>query len=216
LYGADNPIKFIDKNGEGPGEDLLMALAAAAAKYSSIINEAKAPAGRLLTGQTSLSNMPKEVTNQMGSQTKSMISTMSKVNDAAQVVKTAGTLTKEAVNDVGKVAATTGDVITGTGYIAAPFTGGASLGLVPIGESISTAGKGAQAAVCVINHDYEGAADLGVQIGTNFATNSLVNTAVNQTVKVAGNITEKEVLTQKGVLGFVGKLWEKTVDFINR
>jgi hypothetical protein len=43
-----------------------------------------------------------------------------------------------------------------------------------------------------------------------------VNTAVNQTVKVAGNITEKEVLTQKGVLGFVGKLWEKTVDFINR
>ena len=141
---------------------------------------------------------------------------MSKVNDADKVVQTAGNLGKEIADDAGKVASTTGDVITGTGYLAAPVTGGASLALVPIGESISTVGRGTQAAVCVMNNDYAGAADLGVQIGSSFVTNSLVNTTVNQTVKVASNITEKEVLTQKGVLGFVGKLWDKTVDFINR
>jgi len=32
LYAADNPIRFIDKNGEGPGENLLATMAVVAAK----------------------------------------------------------------------------------------------------------------------------------------------------------------------------------------
>jgi hypothetical protein len=69
--------------------------------------------------------MPKEVSGQMGSQTKSMINTMSKVNDAGRIVKTAGNLSKEVANDVGKTAEASGDIITGVGYVAAPFTEGA-------------------------------------------------------------------------------------------
>jgi hypothetical protein len=160
--------------------------------------------------------MPKEVSGQMGSQTKSMINTMSKVNDAGRIVKTAGNLSKEVANDVGKTAEASGDIITGVGYVAAPFTEGASLSLAPVGEGLSDLGKTMQGTVCLFNKDFNGAIDNGVGIGTHTVTSSLVNASVNQTIKVAGNITSKEVLTQKGVLGSIGKLWDKVVDFINQ
>ena len=172
-YASNNPVTNIDLWGlQGIGVNFITDLMLLGSKYKSIISEAKAPTQRLLTGQTSLSSIPNEVTSQMGSQTKSMINTVSKLDDANKIIDTGKQLGKEMTNDMGKAAEGTGKIITGTGYAAAPFTGGASLSLVPVGESLTTIGQGMQMTVSVVNKDYAGAADLSVEMGTSFVTNS--------------------------------------------
>ena len=117
-YASNNPVTNIDLWGlQGIGINWLPDFIALVAKYKSITSEAIAPTQRLFTGQTVLSEIPAEVTQQMSPQTTSMINTMSKLNDANQVLETTGNLGKEVVNDIGKAAETTGDAITTTGYV---------------------------------------------------------------------------------------------------
>lgn len=217
-YASNNPVTNIDLWGlQGIGVNLLAEFFALVAKYTSITSEATAPAQRLLTGQTALSSIPDEITQQMSSQTTDIVSVMSKANDVGQVLETAGNLGKEVINDIGKAVETAGDAITTTGYVMAPFTEGASLALVPIGETISTVGIGTQATVSVMNGEYDKTINLGIQASTSLITNKAADVAVNQTIKVAaGNITEKEVLAHRGVLGFIGEMWNKTVDIFSQ
>lgn len=86
-YASNNPVTNIDLWGlQGIGVNFITDLMLLGSKYKSIISEAKAPTQRLITGQTSLSSMPTEVSSQMSPQTKSMIATISKLNDVSEIV----------------------------------------------------------------------------------------------------------------------------------
>ena len=212
-YASNNPVTNIDLWGlQGIGVNFITDLMLLGSKYKSIISEAKAPAQRLLTGQTSLSNMPNEVTSQMGTQTKSMISTTSKLNDVNKVKQTGTKLISEVGLDVGKTAEKTGDALTGLGFAAAPFTEGASLALVPIGEQVSSAGLALQSGINYANGNFKESAGQVTVVGVSLLTNTLVGEAVAQSKKVGAITTVKEGRTQEGILNFIGNLFGKTTE----
>ena len=95
-------------------------------KYKSILNDAKPSIQRLATGRTKLDEMPKEFVDQVDPFTKDRMNTMSKLDDVSQVMETSKEFGTEVIMDVANVADKGGEVVSDLGYIAAPFTGGAS------------------------------------------------------------------------------------------
>jgi hypothetical protein len=211
-YASNNPITNLDLWGlQGFASNLFLDLFV---KYATIISEAKNPVVRLLTG-TSSSRIPAEAKNSMTPQTKTIYNAISKANDVKDIGKTVSKVGSEVINDAANATETTGEVITGTAYAAAIPTGGESLALVPLGEGLTNAGKGAQALVCYKNNDFSGATELAAQIGVSTLTTELVDSAVDKTVKAAnGAITNKEIAVHVGVLGAIGELFKKVVDLV--
>ncbi|ELR68043.1 hypothetical protein C900_01217 [Fulvivirga imtechensis AK7] len=206
-YAFNDPIKNNDPLGDCVpcGIELIKTLT----KYSAILSKAEAPAQRLISGTSG--HVPSEVN--MDSQSKKIAKVTSTANDINTVAETGKEVTKEVVKDVGEVADKGGEAISDAGLIASPFTGGSSLVLVPVGETVSATGKVTKMSVNLAEGDDDAAAKEAVNLGFGLLTNTATKTAINQSKKV-GNITNAtEEATQTSVLGGLGSMLNKIVNY---
>src|SRR5690606_28225083 len=108
-----------------------------------------------------------------------------------------------------------GEMLSDAGTAAALFTGGTSLALVPVGETISAAGKGTKALVYLADGQNDKAAAEGGNILIGAATNSLSSAAIKQSKKVGNITTTQEETIQETVVGAVSSLANKVMSFFN-
>ena len=209
-YASNNPITNIDLWGlQGLEANLITEIILLGSKYKSILNDAKPSVQRLATGRTKLDEMPREFVDQVDPFTKDRMNTMSKLDDVNQVMETSKEFGTEASMDIGNLADKGGSLLADVGYIAAPFTGGASLALVPVGEAISAGGSILKAGIYSANGNNEGAVAELSEAGMAFVTNTTTTAAIKQSKKVGNIQTIKEEIVQEGVLGFIGNLFGK-------
>ena len=105
-----------------------------------------------------------------------------------------------------------GDNLETAAIVAAPFTEGASLALLPLAEGMQITGKGMKIGVNLIDGNNLGAAQETVKIVVGKAIGKLSDKAISQSEKV-GNITNAtEKVTQEGAFAAIGKFFGKVVD----
>ena len=207
----NNPTNLNDPDGDCPNCGAV--LINIYVKYSSIISKGNAPAQRLLSGTSG--DTPSHV--DISSTGRSAIKVTGVTNDVNQTVDVAQELATKAANDTGEALDKGGEAIADSGVILAPFTEGASLALVPIGNGMSVSGKIIKTGNHVAQGNDEQAAAEVTNLGIGLFTNTLTGQAVKQSKKV-GNITNKtEEVTQETALGAIGstisKAWGQVVNF---
>lgn len=149
----------------------------------------------------------------MDSDTRTIVKIGGVANDANTVVETGKELGKEVVRDVGDIADKGGEALSDAGLAAAPFTEGTSLVLVPVGETMSAAGKGVKGLTYLAEGENGKAATEAGKIAFGFATNSLTDAAIKQS-KAVGNITNTtEETISETVLGGIGTFFNRVVDY---
>ncbi len=149
----------------------------------------------------------------MDNQASSIVKVTGTAQDINTVAETGKSLAKEVVKDVGEVADKSGEAISDAGLVAAPFTEGTSLLLIPVGETLSASGKTMKGLVYLGEGDYSSAGVEGGKIAFGLATNSLTSAAVSNS-KAVGNITNntQETITET-VLGGVSNFLSKVIDY---
>ena len=95
---------------------------------------------RLLTGSSGEIKVPKEV--YIPPQTKKITKIVGTAQDINTIKDATVKGVKEGTKATGDILESSGMIIKGTGYVAAPFTEGTSLSLVPIGEMVEDIGTG--------------------------------------------------------------------------
>ncbi|MBB6612556.1 hypothetical protein H7F15_16040 [Pontibacter sp. Tf4] len=209
----NNPIRYDDPDGDCP--DCIFQLVQLYTKYSAIAQKAHAPAQRLLSNKSG--STPSNIN--MGESTRRIIKVVGVSQDAVKVAETGKELGREAVIDAANVADAGGEALADGGLLAAPFTKGASLSLIPVGEGISATAKMTKATMYTANGDYNKALEEASNVAVGAVTNKLTGAAINQSKRV-GNITNsKQEVTQETALGTIStmfnKIYSKTVEYFN-
>ncbi|MCU0323064.1 MAG: hypothetical protein MUE72_11645 [Chitinophagaceae bacterium] len=205
---ANNPILLSDPEGDCRTCYLTVMYYAYKAKYSSIINQAVKPTQRLVTGTSGTT--PNNVG--MNNQTRAVIKAGSKVKDLNTVTSTGSKVIRETGKDVGTVLDKGGEAVSDAGIVAAPFTGGGSLVLVPFGEGASAAGKVLKMTVYTLEGNTDEAVNEVIKVGVGATTGALTGAAIRQSIK-KGNITNKsEEVIQKTSLGAAESVTNKAAD----
>ena len=127
-------LNLLTKNGEDPG--IGFALFPLTIK-SNFTSETSKSFNNLVFEHNTSENIPENVKSHISSNTLKKIDAGGKSKDIKTVTKAVKGATKEVVRGTGSLLKNTGTTITAAGYIAAPFTDGASLGLVPIGNIVA-------------------------------------------------------------------------------
>ena len=149
-YAFDNPIRFIDPDGMMPS-DKVNTDPPSLKRLRRAWNSFWGSVGRILD-RNPRQPIPSEYNVSPHERTASMVmgyrNEINTTLDAGGVVASGVAL--GTADFTGEVLETTGTVVKYGGYAAAPLTGGASLGLVPIGEGLEDTGVVIQVSVDVI------------------------------------------------------------------
>ncbi|WP_443938746.1 hypothetical protein [Pedobacter sp. MW01-1-1] len=128
----------------------------------------------------------------------------SKVEDVKNVGKAMVPASKILAEKTGDALEATGNVVTATGYFAAPFTEGASLALVPVGNGIGLTGTAIKFGLNVVDGNYK---DAVFTAGKEALFGKFDN--VIEGAKGAGKI----VKTDAAILGFFNEAWKDVAGF---
>lgn len=126
VYGANNPVRFIDYMGMSAEEP---------PEWLGAIT-------RLIFNKSGKTDTPENVI--VPEQTKKISETLGTISDATEVGEAIVDGSKVVVRGTADALETVGTAVT-LGYVAAPFTLGESMALVPIGQTVSAAGAGINA-----------------------------------------------------------------------
>lgn len=192
-YTRNNPIRFIDPDGMRPRRT----------DPPGWFQNAYNAWTRLVTG-TSGSSANNAIPN-ASPQTQSINRALGTASDVKDIAAAAGPYALEASAFVGEGLQVAGTATMVAGYGLAPVTGGASLGLVPVGTAIELVGTGLQVPEMIASGDH---GRLAYTAGSVILFGG-VGTVIKKAESV-GKITK----TDAGILNFINDAWNKTADFI--
>jgi RHS repeat-associated protein len=213
-YMDGNPAMLNDPKGDCPdcGPSLYVWYVSMKAKYTPMIKKVREPTQRMLVRSTS-NTVPDFVP--MNQSAKKYSKLAANLADANQIIDGTGNLATEATKDVGQTLDDFGSAVSDGGLVAAPFTGGASLGVLPVGAAISAAGKGLKAIANAAEGDYKSGAGELVDLAIGYLINKSISKAVSQS-NLVGNIVKdtKEAIIQETVLEATGNAATKAANIV--
>jgi len=182
-YAANSPISNVDLWGLQAIEfSIYLKYIELKARFSSPSQKIANSGMRLLTGHKETSNLPSNAN--LSQRDKQIINTVSKLKDVQNVV--------DGTKEVGRIAAeetasglqNIGTGVKAFGYGAAPFTEGASLTLVPIGEGIDLAGTAIDVSFNLADEQYgDAATKVGIEVVFGTTSKTIGKEAVSKAWK---------------------------------
>ena len=173
-YAANSPIRNVDLWGLQAVEySIYLKYIELKARYSGPSNKIFNSSRRLLTGHEQTASIPKDV--YIPQRDKDIINTVSKLKDVNAIADGTKEISRLVAEDSADGLQTVGTSLKAIGYGAALFTGGASLSLVGIGETIDLIGGGIDISLDLADGEYgDAATKAGIEVAFG-STSKMIN-----------------------------------------